>query len=129
MLAIEQFERAARRFPDRPVLVAPPFSMIYRDMSALVDKIANALVASGLDPGAKISILSQNHPMVLACQYAILKAGCIWIPSNFRNLPADTARQFQALDVSFVFCHSSFESHIEAIRDQVPAVRRVVSID
>jgi acyl-CoA synthetase (AMP-forming)/AMP-acid ligase II len=129
MLAIEQFERAARRFPDRPVVVAPPFSMTYRDMSALVDKIGNALVASGLEPGAKISILSQNHPMVLACQYAILKAGCIWIPSNFRNLPADTARQFQALDVSFVFCHSSFESHIEAIREQIPAVRRVVSID
>lgn len=59
MLAIEQFERAARRFPDRAVVVAPPFSMTYREMSALVDKIANALVTSGLEPGAKISILSQ----------------------------------------------------------------------
>lgn len=130
MFAIEQFDRAVRYFPDRPVVVSSSGAITYREMAAIVDRLANALIASDLDAGARISIVSLNHPMVLACQYAIMKAGCVWVPSNFRDAPADTARRLRTMDVSFVFCHSSLlAGHIEAVRELIPELKGVVSLD
>ena len=106
MLAIERSERAAAHYPERDVVVAP----------GLLDHLLAHVRAGGaghecarrrrIGAWVKVAPLRPNHPMVLACQYAILKAGCVWVPANFPNLPVDTLRQFQALDVSFVFCYS-----------------------
>ncbi|CAO3428085.1 class I adenylate-forming enzyme family protein [Azospirillum endophyticum] len=129
MLAIEHFERAVQRFGDRPVVVHETGSITYRDMATLVDRIAAALVNSGVEPGARVSILSPNHPHVLACQYAIMKAGCVWVPSNHRNLPADTVRQFQTLGVEWLFHHSTLEEHAARAREEVAGIRGFVAID
>jgi len=129
MLAIEHFERAVQRFGDRAVVVDENGATTYQDMAALVDRIAGALVNSGVEPGARVCILSPNHPHVLACQYAIMKAGCVWVPSNHRNLPADTVRQLQTLGVSWFFHHSALEDHVASVRREVPGVRGFIAID
>ena len=129
MLAIEHFERAVQRFGDRAVAVDEMGATTYRDMAALVDRIAGALVNSGVEPEDRVCILSPNHPHVLACQYAIMKAGCVWVPSNHRNLPADTVRQLRTLEVGWLFHHSSLEEHVASVRREVPGVRGFIAID
>ncbi len=129
MLAIEHFERAVQRFPDRVAVIGDGGAITYRALAEQADRIANALLSCGVAAGTRISILSPNHPMVLACQYAVMKAGCVWVPSNHRNLPADTLRQFHALEVGWLFYHSSLESHVADIRGDLPDVRGMIAID
>ena len=129
MLIIEQFERAVRRFPDRPFVMSPDGGLTHREMADRVGTIANAIVRRGLDAGSHIALLTPNHPLGMACQYAILKAGCVWVPCNYRNPTADTIRQVAALDVRWLFYHSSMEAHAAAVRAAVPALEGMIPID
>jgi acyl-CoA synthetase (AMP-forming)/AMP-acid ligase II len=129
MLGFEYFERGVARFPNRTIVATDDDAITYAEMSLLVSKLANALVGSGIQPGDRVAILAPNHPMVLTCQYGIVKAGAVWVPSNYRNVPADTARQLNALEVNWLFFHSSLMGHVAAIRQQIPGVRGYVCID
>ena len=129
MLAIEFFERGVARFPNTVLVKDQNQEFTYAEMDVLAGKIARALVANGVKPGERVAILSPNHPMVLACQYGLIRAGGVWTPANYRNLPPDTARQFNTLGVSFVFFHSSLADHIAAIKDEIPTLKGMVCID
>lgn len=129
MLAIDFFERGVSRYPNEIIVSDEERAISYAEMGAIVGRAATRLVADGVAPSDRVAILSPNHPMVLACQYTIIKAGGVWVPCNYRNTPADTAQQLIALEVSWVFFHSSMVGHIAAIRDGLPLVRRYICID
>ena len=129
MLAIDFFDRGVARHPDNILVADENVSVTYRQMSGIANSAGRRLVAAGIKPGDRIAILSPNHPMVLACQYATIKAGGVSVPANYRNLPADTIRQLNSLEVSWLFFHSSLADHVASIRDQVPGVRGMVCID
>lgn len=129
MLAIEHFERGVDRFPDRDAVVYPSGSITYREMGEVAERIGQALMRAGVKPDEKVAILSVNHPMVLACQYGLLKAGAIWVPVNYRNTAQDNARQLAALDVKWLFYHSDLGEQIPYIREHVPGISGYVSID
>ena len=129
MLAIEQFERAARRFPDRPIVISREGELTHREMADRVTAVANAMARQGLGADAKVALLTPNHPLGMVCQYAILKAGCVWVPCNHRNPAADTVRQLAALDVRWLFYHSGLEEYATAVRAGVPALEGLTPID
>ena len=129
MLIVEQFERAVRRFPDRPFVIDSDGSLTHREMADRVGTVANAIVGQGLHAGSHVALLTPNHPLGMACQYAILKAGCVWVPCNYRNPVADTIRQVAAQDVRWLFYHSSMEAHVAAVRAAVPGLEGVTPID
>ncbi len=129
MLAIEHFGRGVDRFSDRDVVVYPQGAITYRDMDEIAVRIGQMLMRSGVGPDDKVAILSVNHPMVLACQYGLLKAGAIWVPVNYRNTAQENARQLAALDVKWLFFHSDLGEQIPYISEHVPAISGYVSID
>ena len=129
MLIVEQFERAVRRFPDRPFVISSDGNLTHREMADRVGAVANAIVRQGLDAGSHVALLTPNHPLGMACQYAILKAGCVWVPCNYRNPVADTIQQVAAQDVRWLFYHSSMEAHAAAVRAAVPALEGMTPID
>ncbi|KMO32362.1 class I adenylate-forming enzyme family protein [Methylobacterium aquaticum] len=129
MLVIEQFERAARRFPERAFVVDERQTLSHREMAARVEKVANALVRAGAGAGLHVGLLTPNHPLGLVAQYGIIKAGCVWVPFNYRNTVADTVRQAISLDVRWVFYHSSLCAHVEAMREGMPDLLGAIPID
>ena len=129
MLVIEHFERGVDRFPERSCVVDAQGSITYREMHDIAEAIGQALMRAGVRPDGKVAILSTNHPMMLACQYGLLKAGAIWVPINSRNTEQDNARQLAALDAQWLFFHSNVAGQIPYIRDHVPAIEGYVSID
>ena len=129
MLVIEQFKRAARRFPDRAFVVGEEQTLTHREMAARTEAVANALVRAGIAAGTHVALLTPNHPLGLVAQYGIVKAGCVWVPCNHRNTVADTVRQVVSLHVRWLFYHSSLRAHAEAMREGVPGLLGIVPID
>ena len=129
MLAIEHLERAARRHPDRPFVVSADGDLTHVEMANCVTSVANAIVRRGLGADTKIALLTPNHPLGMVCQYAIFKAGCIWVPCNYRNSVADTTRQLTAMDVRWLFYHSSLEAYAIEVGRSFPALEGIVPID
>ena len=129
MLVVEQFERAVRRFPNRAFVLSADGDLTHREMGDRVGAVANAIARQGLSADSHIALLTPNHPLGMVCQLAILKAGCVWVPCNYRNPVADTIRQVATQDVRWLFYHSSLAAHAAAVHAAVPAVEGIVPID
>ena len=68
-----------RGWGDRPCVRAPGGpTWSYRELCAQVDRIAHVLVHDmSLVPGNRVLLRGPNHPMALACWFAVIKAGGI----------------------------------------------------
>ena len=129
MLAIEFLDHALEHFADRVAVTDGNLSLTYRQIDERARAIANALLSQGVEVGTHVSILSPNHPFVLACQYGILRAGCVYVPSNYRNSASDTEAQFRAFEVKWLFYHSSMQDYLDSRRDGFAMLHQRIAID
>lgn len=129
MLAIEHFARAVKRYPDRPMVISGDEVVTHAEMGKLVERIASAIVGRGIAAGTHIGLLTPNHALGIACQYAILQAGCVWVPVNYRSSAPEIARQLSLLDVRWLFFHASMEELVTSIAPQLPQLEGLVALD
>jgi acyl-CoA synthetase (AMP-forming)/AMP-acid ligase II len=129
MLYIDFLEKGVARFPGREILREGERTLTYREMDKLVTRIATALVYGGMGPGARVAIYAPNHFYGFACQYGILRAGCVWVPINFRLSGEDASETLASLQVDWLFFHSSLADKVDSFRDDLPLVRGLVCFD
>ncbi|MDH5856478.1 class I adenylate-forming enzyme family protein [Lampropedia aestuarii] len=129
MQLIDFFDKGVARYPERYVVVDGERCWTYREMALLIDQVATALIAQGVQAGDKVALCSPNHAMVLAAQYGSLRAGAIWVPINYRNTPAATLESLQAIEVQWLFFHSSQRELAQAVKLGLPGFKGQVCID
>ena len=78
------FDRIAGSYPERDVLVVRHQNVrwTYAEFAARVDRLARALVATGMRPGDRLGIWAPNCAEWLLVQYASAKAGVILVNVN-----------------------------------------------
>jgi acyl-CoA synthetase (AMP-forming)/AMP-acid ligase II len=81
-----------------------PREISYRQLDAMANGAARALVARGLTRGERIGILSANRAEFLAAYNGILRAGLVAVPVNFRFPPATIAFILRDAGAKFLFC-------------------------
>lgn len=93
------FERTARTHPDAEALVdvAGRRRWTYAELNADIDRLAMALLASGIERGDRVGIWSPNCPEWTILQYATAKVGAILVTIN----PA-----YRSHELSHVLRHS-----------------------
>jgi fatty-acyl-CoA synthase len=93
------FERIAAEHADREAVVVAHQGVrwTYAQFAAEVDRVARALVASGLAPGDRMGIWAPNCAEWLLVQYASAKAGVILVNVN----PA-----YRTSELEYVLCQS-----------------------
>ena len=69
-------EDSARFFPDRTFVLENEKKLTYAEMNQLSDRVAGALLASGLKPGQRVAVCLPNSSEWLAVYFGALKAGC-----------------------------------------------------
>ena len=92
MLPIEQFWRAAARFPDRPAVIHPQGEVRFRELAAQVRSAAAALQALAPSDGGRVAIGAANSLWHLVALLATLASGKTWIPLNPRSGVPDLRR-------------------------------------
>jgi len=98
---------------------AGPREFTFADLDAMANGVARALLARGLQRGARIAILSANRTEYLAAYYGAMRAGLIAVPVNHR-FPQELI-EFVIRDAGarLVFCDHARRVHCPA---DVPAV-------
>ena len=77
--------RAALHYKDRPCLTEGERTLSFRDFDAATDRLGNALIDRGLQPGDRVGVLLPNSIDCLIAYYAILKAGLVRVQLNPRE--------------------------------------------
>jgi len=76
----EILPQAARKHGDRVALIVGSQRLSFRDLDALSNRVANGLVASGVQPGDRVSLFGPNCWEWIVSYYGIVKAGAVVNP-------------------------------------------------
>jgi acyl-CoA synthetase (AMP-forming)/AMP-acid ligase II len=77
--------RAALYFGEAPCLVEGARVVSFRAFDALTDRLGNALLALGLQPGDRVGVLMPNGIDCLVVYYALAKSGLVRVSLNSRD--------------------------------------------
>lgn len=81
--------RAARQFKDAPCLTEGERSIGFREFDAATNRLGNALLASGLEPGDRVGVMLPNSIDCLVAYYALARSGLVRVGLNTRETIAD----------------------------------------
>ena len=91
--------RTARRVPDKTAIidVSDGTELTFAELEGLVDRVAGALVAAGLEKGDRLALLSHNCWEFGVLDFATARAGVVLVPINF---------MLGAAEIAFILDHS-----------------------
>src|SRR4051812_45727043 len=132
----ENLDRAVERWGEREALVSchQGLRYTYAELGEAVDRLARALLASGLEPGDRLGLWSPNRAEWVLVQYATAKAGIVLVNLNpsYRTSELEYAlRQSgcRMLIAAAAFKTSDYAAMIEEVRGALPGLERVVLFD
>ncbi len=83
---------AARRFPQRPAVVAPEGVASFADLDRRVDEFAAALLQARVEPGDRVVVYLAKSIDAVAALQAVLRVGGVYVPCDPLNPSARVAR-------------------------------------
>ncbi len=89
---------SADRYGDERALVGETEVMTYAELDAAVDRVAHALLAQGLTPGARVCVLAEKAPWTIAALIGTLRAGGAYVPIDSAGPASRVARIVGAAD-------------------------------
>jgi len=78
MLVHEFLEESARRMPDKTALLFQDQRFSYKEIDAISNQLAHALIDAGIKRGDRVSILLDNSIESVISIYAVLKASAVF---------------------------------------------------
>jgi acyl-CoA synthetase (AMP-forming)/AMP-acid ligase II len=81
--------RRAAHSPDAPGMLAPGSVTTFSDLDARSSRVANALLATGVQAGDRVAYIGANAPSFLEVLYGAAKIGAVATPLNNRLAPAE----------------------------------------
>ena len=97
-------EHHARLVPHRVAMSCGGQAATYRDLDAWSNRIANGLLARGIEQGDHIALTCPNITHFPAIYFGILKAGAVVVPLNVLFKPAEIAYYLRDSDAVAYFC-------------------------
>ena len=111
---------------DRVCIRAPGLSWTYADLQEKANRIANVLVNDmGLVPGNRVLLRAPNNPMLVACWFAVIKAGAIAVAT----MPLLRAKELKAIieigQVSHALCDAKLAEEMRLTALESPLLRHL----
>jgi acyl-CoA synthetase (AMP-forming)/AMP-acid ligase II len=103
--------RAAARWPERDALVFPHARLSYRELAERACLRARALIATGVEPGDHVGILSLNLPEMIETLFASALSGAVAVLLNARYRVDDLRYVIGNADLRLLFTSTRFETH------------------
>ncbi|ADG07298.1 acyl-CoA synthetase [Kyrpidia tusciae] len=79
----DTLRRSRLRHPDKPALKWKDEEVTYRELDERVNRLANGLLAAGVEKGDRIAMLSKNCLDFAVVWFAVARAGAVFVPINF----------------------------------------------
>ena len=125
--ATELLDRTVERgLGDKTVFYTPSERWTYRDLLERANRIARVLVEDfHLAPGNRVLLRAANNPMLVACWFAVLKAGGIAVTT----MPLLRARELAVIldkaQISLALCDERLAEELEQARERARVCERI----
>ena len=120
-------DESARRYPDRACTIFQDARISYKEMSALTDHMAAALVELGVKKGDRVGIFMPNLPQFVIAYYGILKAGGVVVAVNPTYPTDEILTPVNDANIEVMFTLTRFYSKVKAAKEKSKLKKVIVS--
>lgn len=121
--------QAARRRASHPALIQGERVVSWADFNRMADALACRLAAQGIVRGDRVLIHAPNCVEMPIAMIAVLKAGAVMVPTNFRLAPDDIADMALRTRAKAIIGHAAYPDHIRAVTRAAPSCTTQIVID
>jgi fatty-acyl-CoA synthase len=127
-LLINDFlRRAAKLYPEKTAVIDGAHRFTYRELQARARRLANALLALGVQKGDRVCILSPNSHFFLESFFGTGLIGAILVPLNYRLLAADHEYILNHAGVTVMMVDAEYAAIVDGIRPNLRTVRHWIA--
>jgi fatty-acyl-CoA synthase len=116
--------RSADRSPVREALIFGERRWSYAELDAGANRVANALLAQGLEKGDRVAAYGMNSDAYVLLWLGCLRAGLVHVPVNFHLTGGDLLYILDQSGSRALFYDVQLEANVEEVRDVVGATIR-----
>ncbi len=120
-------EEAARKYPDRACTIFKGAVISYKEMNALTDHMAAALVEMGIKKGDRVGIFMPNTPQFVIAFFGILKAGAAVVAVNPTYPLDEILTPVNDAGIEVMFCLSRFYGKMKEVRKKSKLKKIIVT--
>ena len=120
-------EEAARKYPDHACTIFKGAVISYREMNALTDHMAAALVDLGVKKGDRVGIFMPNTPQFVIAYFGILKAGGVVVAVNPTYPPDEAAMPVNDANIEIMFTLTRFYKTLKKAQEKSKLKKIIVS--
>jgi len=120
-------DESARKYPDRACTIFKGAVITYKEMNAITDRIAAALVDMGVKKGDRVGIFMPNSPQFVMVYYGILKAGGVVVATNPLYTAPEIEHQASDAGIEYMFVMTNFYSTIKKAQPKTKIKKLIVT--
>ncbi len=124
----DMLARTAERYPENEAVLFRDLNLSYRELDALVNAFANALLDMGIRAGQKVSLFMTNRPEYLISWFATTRVGAVVSPINPSYKEREVAYQLSNSESVAIVVQDSLLPLVETVRAELPALKYVITV-
>jgi fatty-acyl-CoA synthase len=101
----------------------------YREFEHRAARLAAALRAAGIRPGAKVAMYVYNAPEYLETCFAAFKLRAVPVNVNYRYLADELHYLLDNADAEALVYHGALAERVQAVRDRLPKLRTLIQVE
>src|SRR5437762_3423913 len=123
--------RRAAVSPEKPFLFSEVDNrnFTYMEFRDAVDRAAGLLASHGIAKGDVVSLLMPNSVEYIIAYFACWRLGALAGPVNSLLKEQEISYVISNSEAKTVMVHSEFRDSIEAVRDELPNLKSIISFD
>ncbi|HSI01548.1 MAG TPA: long-chain-fatty-acid--CoA ligase [Reyranella sp.] len=113
--------------PNTPAIVYEGCTTSYGALDRASSRVANALIAEGVRPQARVAHLDKSTDLFFELLFGIAKAAAVIVSVNWRLAAPEIAHIVNDAEAEILFVGEAYFPVIEKIRSELRTVRKVVA--
>jgi 3-oxocholest-4-en-26-oate---CoA ligase len=123
------WESIADAIPDLPAVTHGSTTRSWADYDERAARVAGALDAAGLGPGAKVSLFMYNSNEFMESQFGVFKMRGVPINVNYRYLDDELWYLLDNSDSEAIIFHSSLGERVARVAERLPDLKLLIEVD
>ena len=124
----EMLTRTAGRYPEQEAILFKDVNLTYRELDALANAFANALLDLGIGKGQRVCLFMANRPEYLISWFAITRIGAVASPMNPSYREREVAYQLSNSEAVALVVQQELLPLVQSVRAETPALEHVVVV-
>ncbi len=112
--------------PDKVAVYFEDRAITYRELDEQANRVANALIQSGIKPGDRVAIHVDNRPEFIFVYLGVMRAGAVLVPANVMYTAEELEHILTDSGARMFFILSAFAEKVHKIN--APKLEKVIEV-